>query len=399
MAQDDPPEYKLYRSRPRLGRRDDGGDELDELRRATAGDDAVPPRAGARVAEPPYEPPAGAWPPEVAPPPPPRPRRRLPRLPGFRRRRRLSVGRVVRRVLLLLVAWVVLSGVLFVVSAQIQHGKLADQVGPELAGGPWPLLGANTVLVLGSDARPAGSKEPGADPGGPSRSDSIMLLRIGGGANASLSIPRDTIVDIPGHGRDKINAAFAIGGPALAVRTVSSYLGIPVNHVVEVSFENFPELIDALGGVKYTGGCVVSRINGGSRNGGYTLRLPAGTREISGKQALALARTRKNECNPAEDDRTRARRQQKLVSAMKDKVTSLETFVRLPWVAWAAPKAVTSDMTGPTLLGLVGGALTGGGSHQQVLKASGGVTLPNGGAGLVVDEGQKARQVAKFLRG
>ena len=65
------------------------------------------------------------------------------------------------------------------------------------------------------------------------------------------SIPRDTVVDIPGYGQDKINAAYAIGGPALAIRTVEEYLGIPVNHLVEVNFENFPELIDALGGIDY----------------------------------------------------------------------------------------------------------------------------------------------------
>ena len=79
-------------------------------------------------------------------------------------------------------------------------------------------------LVLGSDARPKGSKEPGASASG-SRSDSILLMRIGGGKNARLSIPRDTIVDIPGHGPNKINAAYAFGGPALAVQTIEQYLG------------------------------------------------------------------------------------------------------------------------------------------------------------------------------
>ena len=87
------------------------------------------------------------------------------------------------------------------VSAQIQRGDLAGEVGPQLDPGPYPLTGANTILVLGSDARTEGLAEPGS--GGPSRSDSIMLLRIGGGANASLSIPRDTVVDIPGHGHEQ----------------------------------------------------------------------------------------------------------------------------------------------------------------------------------------------------
>jgi LCP family protein required for cell wall assembly len=285
------------------------------------------------------------------------------------------------------------------VSAQLQKGDLAERVGPELEPGPFPLFGANTILVLGSDARTEGLAEPGATVGGPSRSDSIMLLRLGGGANASLSIPRDTVVDIPGSGTNKINAAYAIGGARLATRTVKQYLGIDVNHVVEVSFDNFPQLVDALGGVTVRTGCVISRINGGTSNGGYTLRLRRGENELNGEQALALARTRKNDCRPAEDDRTRARRQQQIVAAMKDKVTSFETFIRLPWVSWAAPRAVRSDMGGPTLLGVVGAALTGGTGHQAVLRPAGGVTLGDGGAGLIVDDATKERAVARFLRG
>ena len=86
-----------------------------------------------------------------------------------------------------------------------------------------------------------------------------------------------------------------------------------INHIVEVNFENFPDFIDSLGGINYTGGCVISRINGGYKNGGYTLRLNPGKNHLDGEQALALARTRKNECNPAENDLTRARRQQKIL--------------------------------------------------------------------------------------
>ena len=187
-----------------------------------------------------------------------------------------------------------------------------------------------------------------------------MLMRVGGGKSARLSIPRDTIVDIPGHGRDKINAAYAYGGPGLATKTVSQYLGIPINHLVEVNFENFPEFIDSLGGITYKGGCVVSRINGGSKNGGYTLRLHRGENHLDGKQALALARTRKNECNPAENDLSRARRQQKILSAIKSRLISPKTFFRLPLVSWNAPKAIRSDMAGPALLGLFGSVATSG---------------------------------------
>jgi LCP family protein required for cell wall assembly len=376
---DEKPEYKVYRSRPRLlGRRDEGGDAAQGLRELRPpGDDAPRERDGR----------TGRGDREGAPRPPGR--------TGWRRR--ITPGRVLKWVALALAGWILLSVVLFMVSAQIQHGDLADKAGPQLDAGPYPLTGANTILVLGSDARTKGLAEPGS--GGPSRSDSIMLLRIGGGANASLSIPRDTVVDIPGHGQNKINAAYAFGGPALAIRTVKQYLGIDVNHVVEVSFENFPQLIDALGGVTYKGGCVRSKINGGRKNGGTTLRLKKGSTEIDGAQALALARTRENLCAPNETDLDRARRQQQLVAAMKDKVTSLETFARLPWVSWAAPKAIRSDMAGPTLLGVVGAALTGGKSHQRVLQPSGGITLPDGGAGLTVDDAEKKAEVARFLRG
>jgi LCP family protein required for cell wall assembly len=387
---DEKPEYKVYRSRPKLLSRGER-QGLDELREhpqeREAGDrpDYEIHRSG------------GGGP-------------KLPKLPSFRRspqpgtqpapkrRRRITPGRVLRWVLLALLGWVLLSAVLFMVSAQIQRGDLADAVGPQLSEGPYPLTGANTILVLGSDARSESTAEPGSE-GAPSRADSIMLLRIGGGANASLSIPRDTVVEIPGHGRNKINAAYAFGGPALATETVKNYLGTDINHVVEVSFEDFPQLVDALGGVTYKGGCVISKINGGKKNGGTTLRLKKGETEIDGDQALALARTRKNECAPDETDIDRARRQQQLVAAMKDKVTSFETFVRLPWVSGAAPRAIRSDMSGPTLLGVAAASMLGGDSKPQVLEPSGAETLPDGGAGLIVDESEKEAAVARLLRG
>jgi LCP family protein required for cell wall assembly len=379
---DEKPDYKVYRSRPRLLRRreEDGAARgLQELRAPDA-----PPAPDYRVQ---------------------RRGPRLPKLPSLPRRapgappgpRRITPGRVAKWVLIALFGWVALSAVLFVVSAQMQRGELASEVGDQLDPGPYPLTGANTILVLGSDARTEGLAEPGS--GGPSRSDSIMLLRIGGGANASLSIPRDTVVDIPGQGTNKINAAYALGGPALATQTVKEFLDIEINHVVEVSFENFPQLVDALGGITYEGPAVLSKINGGRANGGTTLRLKKGKTELNGDQALALARTRKNLRNPSEDDLTRARRQQQLVAAMKDKVTSFETFIRLPWVSWAAPRAVRSDMAGPTLLGVVGASMIGGESKQRVLKPSGGTTLPDGGAGLTVDEATTRAEVERFLRG
>src|SRR5205823_10574107 len=113
------------------------------------------------------------------------PRRRL-RLPGGR----WSVGRAIRVLVLAVVGWLLLSLVLFLVSAQIEQDKVSSEAEAQLSSAGFPLVSANTILVLGSDARPKGSKEPGAG-SGPSRSDSIMLMRVGGGHSAKLSILRD----------------------------------------------------------------------------------------------------------------------------------------------------------------------------------------------------------------
>jgi LCP family protein required for cell wall assembly len=358
----DPPPYTIYRSRPRLfGRNRVDGSPLDELR--GGGDQGPRRRRGLRL-------PRGRW----------------------------TVGRAVKVVLLAIVGWLALSFVLFLISAQIEQDKVSSEAEAQLAGAGYPLVSANTILVLGSDQRPKGSKEPGAN-SGPSRSDSIMLMRVGGGHSAKLSILRDTVVPIPGHGMDKINAAYAYGGAALSIKTIKDWLGIPINHVVEINFQNFPDLIDSMGGIDYSGGCVVSKINGGSRNGGYTLRLRKGTHHINGKQALALARTRHNLCNAREDDRTRAARQQKIFAAMKSRLTSPGAFIRLPWVAWNAPKTLRSDMSGPTLAGLFGGLAIGGSPPTRVLKPTGAVTTASGGAGLLVSDAEKRAAVQRFLAG
>ena len=332
---------------------------------------------------------------------PPRRRRRLPlprRRPG--RRRRFGFWRVLRWLVTGVVAWLAISLVLFLVSAQIQSASVSDAADAELGGGR---LSAHVAEHgVGARLRRAhqGLQGAGREQDRRGRRARTRSCCCGSAAartrrSRSRATPSSTS---PGSGQNKINAAYAIGGPALAIRTVENYLGIPVNHLIEVNFENFPQLIDALGGVDYRGGCVVSRINGGFKNGGYTLRLKAGEQEIDGKQALASARTRKNECNPKESDLTRARRQQKIMNSIKDKVTSVETFVRLPWVAWAAPKAIRSDMSGPTLLGVVGAELTAGTAKPNVLKPTGTVTLPDGGAGLTVDDATKQRAVDRFLR-
>ncbi|MGH2854687.1 MAG: LCP family protein, partial [Solirubrobacteraceae bacterium] len=181
---------------------------------------------------------------------------RRPRSPGAvgseakpSRWRRVTPKRAVLGLLALLGGWLLLSLVLFLVSSHFERTSLPSDVAGVLAPAGYPLTSATNILVLGSDRRQKNSKEPGAETTGFGRSDTIMLIRTGGGHAARLSIPRDTVVEIPGHGLQKINAAHAFGGPAESVSVIEHWLGIPINHVVEVNFENFPQLIDAMGGV------------------------------------------------------------------------------------------------------------------------------------------------------
>jgi LCP family protein required for cell wall assembly len=356
---DQPPQYTRYRAGLRLrGRREDAS-LIDPLSAERA-------RGG---------PPAQGW------------------------RERITPKRVILGLLALVAGWLALSLVLFLISSHFGRTSPPADVASALDPAGYPLTAANNVLVLGSDRRPKDSREPGAETTGPGRSDSIMLIRTGGGHAARLSIPRDTVVEIPGHGLQKINAAHAYGGPALSISVVKRWLGVPINHLVEVNFENFPALIDAMGGVTYTGSCVVSRIDGGFSRGGYTLRLRAGTHHLDGKQALALARTRENLCRPNETDLQREAHQQALFTDMRGRLLSPSSFLRLPWIAWNAPPTIISDMSGPTLLGLFGALAISGTPPTRVLKPSGAVTLPDGEQGLTVSERERRAAVARFMSG
>src|SRR3954451_18159415 len=347
-APGDRPDYKVYRARPRglLSRL--RGDEDSWNGAAPDGGGDRPGRAGPRLG-----------------------------------RGDITPRRVLKWLAVAVLAWVLISAVLFLISAQLESGRISDGAKASLSGG-FPAVSKQTVLVLGSDQRPKGSKEGNAF-ASPPRADTIMLMRAGGGASARLSVPRDTVVSIPGHGQQKINAAYAFGGTALMTKTVKQFLGVAIDHVVEVDFTNFPKFIDALGGVNITTGCVIADINGGTKNGGVSLRLHRGTHHLNGRQALALSRIRENRCNPAENDLTRARRQQKILNAVKDRMTSLHTFFHLPWVSWQAPKVIRTDMGGFTMLGLAAALGVGGNATPHVLKPTGIATLPDGGAGLTID--------------
>jgi LCP family protein required for cell wall assembly len=381
---DEPPQYNRYRARRRLF----GGDE-EELGAGGRGP-AAPPRPRS-----PRSPAPAAAPRSFG-----RLRRRGPlraRRGGWRRW--LRARRILPGLIGLVFAWLILSLVLFLISSQFNRTSLPSNVASVLDSTGNPLTSANNILVLGSDRRQKNSREPGAETTGFGRSDTIMLIRTGGGHSARLSIPRDTVIEIPGHGLEKINAAHEYGGPAESVSVIKSWLGVPINHVVEVNFENFPALIDAMGGVTYSGGCVVSKLDGGSANGGFTLRLSAGTHHLDGKQALALARTRENLCERNETDIQREEHQQALFNDMKKQLLSVSSFLRLPWIAWDAPPAIISDMSGTELLAMFAALADTGTPPTHVLAPTGQMRLPSGEEGSTVSAEARRADVARFMAG
>ncbi len=223
-------------------------------------------------------------------------------------RKKITPGRVFKWLVLAVVAWLLLSLVLFMVSAGTQSVPLPASASKALTPGGNMITSADTILILGTDQRPRtgpGSKEPGSNYNvAGSHSDTIMLWRVGGGVSRRLSIPRDTVAQIPGHGVGKINAGFAIGGPALAIKTVEHFTGIKINHVIVVNLARFPPFIDSIGGIDVKTEHVCANISGGKKNGGFTLNLKPGVHHFNGLQALIYARgrthaTRRTATSPA----------------------------------------------------------------------------------------------------
>jgi LCP family protein required for cell wall assembly len=338
------PPYRVYRSRPSLRDRF-RKPSLESLRTATA---------------------EGGW------------RERLKRLVGGKRP-------WLRWVLIVAVGWLLLSFITFAISAQIQKGKLPQSAKDALKGGPDVLLGQN-ILILGGDRRGKTQRNANGSEGqGPPRADTIMVLHASLTSFHKLSIPRDSFAAIPDCGEQKINASLACntnspnGNPASTIKTVENFLGIDINHIVIVNFDGFADFINTLGGVEIDvpgnpdkkGAAVCGDVDGGKAQGGVSLKLPPGEATLEGDKALAYARLRHNNCNPAEDDRDRAARQQQILNGIKDRLTSVTrfpyNFIKGPFIGWDAPKAFISDMGGFTLPQVAIAAIIGGSGETNVL--------------------------------
>jgi LCP family protein required for cell wall assembly len=308
---------------------------------------------------------------------------------GWRGRLRRMVGGKrpwLRWVLIAVVGWLLLSFITFAISAQIQKGKLPQSAKDALKGGPDVLLGQN-ILILGGDRRgKTQHNASGSEGQGPPRADTIMVLHASLTSFHKLSIPRDSFAAIPDCGEQKINASLACntsspnGNPASTIKTVENFLGIDINHIVIVNFDGFADFINTLGGVtidvpdtngKQDGAVVCGDVDGGKTQGGVSLKLPPGEITLQGDKALAYARLRHNNCDPSEDDRDRAARQQEVLNGIKGRLTSITrfpyNFIKGPFIGWDAPKAFVSDMGGFTLPQVAIAAIIGGSGETNVL--------------------------------
>jgi polyisoprenyl-teichoic acid--peptidoglycan teichoic acid transferase len=183
-------------------------------------------------------------------------------------------------------------------------------------------FGAQRVVLLGSDARA----------GEASRSDTIVVAKAGEGM---LAVPRDTLVEIPGLGEDKINAAFATGGPELTVKSLENLTGLPINNYVVVHFDGVEDIVNALGGVTLE---VEQPIEVGIE--GRRVFIPAGTQTLNGIEALAYVRFR----GTPTADIGRIGRQQGFLQELAREVTSPAKLPRLPATARAVWRNIDTNI-------------------------------------------------------
>jgi LCP family protein required for cell wall assembly len=239
----------------------------------------------------------------------------------------------VRAALALLLVWLV-----FLVAVPVWAWSKVSKVNAEPAGRRPPETAGATYLLVGSDSRAGLSKAQegalGTGSAAGQRTDTIILLDVpANGPTLMVSIPRDSYVTIPGHGQNKINAAYSLGGPRLLVRTVEKATKVRVDNYIEVGFAGFVDVVDSVGGIS-----VCPKTSIVDRKAGH-LHMHKGCQHIDGTTALGYSRSRAF----PNGDITRALHQREVIGAVGSAAASWKTIV-LPWRYFslnsAAAKAV-----------------------------------------------------------
>jgi LCP family protein required for cell wall assembly len=266
---------------------------------------------------------------------------------GRRWRLRGQPGRRGRRIALILGTVVAVliagaSGTYFWLDGKLNRDVTLPVTSLTSAGTNWLITGSDSRAGLSRaeiDALHVGFDE------GTLNSDSIMLLHMGSGRPVLISIPRDSYVDIPGHGWNKMNAALAYGGAGLLIQTVENVTGLKIDHYMGIGFGGLVAVVNTIGGVQI---CLKTAISD-SYSG---VNLSAGCHNLNGDQALSFVRDRHSF---ATGDLQRIQDQRAFLSALLKKATSpgvyLDPFTALPFGSTAA-SSMSVD-TGTSLLDLV----------------------------------------------
>ncbi|MDR1508482.1 MAG: LCP family protein [Synergistaceae bacterium] len=198
------------------------------------------------------------------------------------------------------------------------------------------IAGRINILVLGED-NVEGSR----------RSDTIMLATLDVDNNniRVLSIPRDTRMLIPGYGNQKINHAYAYGRTELVRATLERFLGIPISYYVKIDYDNFPKLVDLVGGVDIFVGKTMKYID---VRGHLDINIPAGKQRMNGETALKYVRFRKD----ALGDIGRVQRQQQFMKALLHKMYEPENLLRFTSIVDEIKNTIVTDMQPSTILQL-----------------------------------------------
>ena len=317
-----------------------------------------------------------------------------------RRRWRRRIGILLLLLVLLVLVWAVLGYLAFRSGVNEANERLGEPAKRALAPQENSILSSpSNLLVLGADVG-AGHRRSGRG-----RSDSIMLIRTDPDDHriAYLSIPRDLRVEIPGRGTDKINAAYALGGPALAIETVERLTGLQMNHVVVVDFASFKDVIDAVGGItvnvrkpilsnKFE--CPFPTQARCDRWQGWRFR--AGRQTMDGRRALIYARIRENRLDPDENDITRGERQQHVIQALSDKVVSPGGFLRMPLIGDDLVKPLATDLSAGEILQLAWVRFRAAGDNTLRCRL-GGDPVNGGGAWFLQPSEDNALVIATIM--
>lgn len=205
--------------------------------------------------------------------------------------------------------------------------------------------GSLTFLIVGSDSREGLDDLTNFGAVGGERGDVIMLVQLDSNSSDPriLSVPRDLWVDIPGHGSNRINAAYAFGGPSLMVETIRQNLDLSVNHYVEIDFVGFRDLVDELGGIQIEFANPARDVKSG-------LDVGAGTQTLDGQMALAYARSRSYQelrngtwVSVDANDIGRTGRQREVISAILSELKSPGSIAEAGDIASAMAEHMTID--------------------------------------------------------